>query len=80
MKTTKPIVAATKIDAINLAKARDALIATGFSPSKLGSISAILKVTFIFGLAYLEEAANLGATPSAESMSIVVKPKRVKKP
>lgn len=80
MKTTKPIVAATKINPINLAKARDALIATGFSPAKLGSVSAILKVTFIFGLAYLENISNIAPTPSDESMSIVVKPKKVTKP
>ena len=79
MKMPKPIIASTKIDASNLAKARDALIEAGFSADKLGSISAILKVTFIFGLAYLEASTNLGHTPSDESLSIVVKPKRVTK-
>ena len=80
MKPNKPIVASTKIDPINLAKARDMLIDIGYSASKLSSVSAILKVTFIFGLANLENVTTLGNQPSAESLSIVVKPKRVTKP
>jgi len=80
MEPKKTIVAATKIEPEKLAKARDGLIFLGYPPEQLDSISAILKVTFIYGLSKLSVLIDIYSPPSNEAMSIVVKPKKVKKP
>ena len=73
----KIIVAATRLNINSISKARDGLIALGYPKASLGSVSAILKITFLYGLSNLRHVINLENDPSEESMDIVIKRKRV---
>ena len=73
----KTIVAATRLNANNIGHARDGLIALGYSKEALGSVSSILRIAFLFGLSNMQNTINLENDPTDESMTVVVKQKRL---
>ncbi len=73
------IVAATRLEVNSIGQARDGLIKLGYAGKELESVSAILRTTFILGLLSMKNIIDLNAIPSEESMSIVVKPKKIKR-
>ena len=74
---SKTIVAATRLNANNIGHARDGLIALGYPKERLGNVSSILRVAFLFGLSNMQNAMNLENDPTDESMAVVVKRKRL---
>ena len=74
---SKTIVAATRLNVNSIGKARDGLIALGYPKEALGSTSAILRITFLFGLSNMRHVINLENDPTTESMEVVVKRKRL---
>jgi hypothetical protein len=72
-------VVSTSLDPEKIAKARDGLITLGYDQKHLGSISAIIRTTFLYGLLYMEKQLIFKDSPSAESMSIVNRGKIGKK-
>jgi hypothetical protein len=72
-------VVSTSLDLEKIARARDGLITLGYKQEHLGSISAIIRTTFLYGFLYMEKQMVFKDSPSAESMSIVNRGKIGKK-
>ncbi len=59
-------VISTRLDSEHLAKAIDGLKAKGYKPEQLNNISAIVRLTFYYGLASLGMADQQESTESNE--------------
>jgi hypothetical protein len=78
MIMNRNIVAATKIEPEKIAKARDGLVLLGYPKDQLESVSAILKITFLYGLSKMQPFMNIYTGPTVESMTIIDKSKQVR--
>jgi len=76
MIENKNIVAATRLNTHSIAQARDRLITIGYDPTKLLTISSILKVTFLYGLSKLFDITD-DIPPSEESLHLISKTNQI---
>ena len=60
-------VISTRMDAAELAKARDGLLKKGIDPSQIENVSQILRLTFYYGLLFL--CPDPSSPASEESLS-----------
>ena len=62
-------VISTRMDPADLAKARDGLLAKGFKPTDISSLSQLMRLTFYYGLMAISD--NPKAPASEKSMTYI---------